>query len=445
MNEYYVKVDFTKGRIATNLKKLVQNDYNSTKINFTFDKEGRVLFKMLYPDGTQYVDEILNNSLVFGAGILHQEGDYEYEISLYTEDGRLTDYATKSFEVRSELVNTDELVESDDRVPILDDLINDVNKNINEINNLNIDLKDSILTITRKDGTTYSENVKGEPGIQGKPGSVKTIPVNEFPTENIEEDAIYILPNPKPTSEKDKYLEYVYVNGDWELFGGGSVGVDLTNYPTKDEVNNITGNLEDLSTEDKSNIVNAINEVASNSGGNIPIYSLQLDSKQLQNFSGVYVTSDYNNQLLSQVVNDMVNKGGVFALNLGESTQTTYEYVYFGLISIVKGTQKTSYSTQLNCLFGVSDGNYIRTRGITINGEWNNNVFTCTSIYLGQRRELAQKNFVGVNGTQTIYGVKTFNALPESPVTPTTDKQLVNKKYVDDAIASLKAELSGGV
>ena len=47
MNEYKLNVDFAKGRISTNLRRLVQNDYNSTKINFTFDKEGRVLFKML--------------------------------------------------------------------------------------------------------------------------------------------------------------------------------------------------------------------------------------------------------------------------------------------------------------------------------------------------------------------------------------------------------------
>lgn len=135
MNEYNIKVNFEKGQILTNLKKLVQNDYNSTKLNFTFDKEGRVLFKLLYPDGTQYVDEIQNNELVFGPGILNQDGDYEYEIVLYTDDGRLTDHATKSFEVRSELVNTDELVEPDDRVPVLAKLINEVNELKNDIEN----------------------------------------------------------------------------------------------------------------------------------------------------------------------------------------------------------------------------------------------------------------------------------------------------------------------
>lgn len=228
MNEYNVKVNFEKGMIQTNLKKLVQNDYNSTKLNFTFDKEGRVLFKMLKPDNSQYVDDIKNNTLIFGPGILSKDGEYTYEISLYAEDGRLTTLQARTFDVRNEIVNTDEIVEVDDRVPVLDNLIN-------EVNNIDLNMENSIITITKKDGTTITENVKGEPGAQGKPGAVKTIPVNEFPTENIELDAIYILPNLNPTSEKDKYLEYVYINGGWELFGGGSVGVDLKNYATFDD------------------------------------------------------------------------------------------------------------------------------------------------------------------------------------------------------------------
>lgn len=128
MNEYNIKVDFTKGKIFTNLKELVQNDYNSTKLNFTFDKEGRVLFKLLRPDNSQYVDEIVDNTLIFGPGILSKDGEYTYEISLYTEDGRLTATKEKTFEVRSELVDTDETVAPDDRVPVLDKLINEVNE-----------------------------------------------------------------------------------------------------------------------------------------------------------------------------------------------------------------------------------------------------------------------------------------------------------------------------
>lgn len=128
MNEYNFNVKFEKGRISSNLKKLVQNDYNSTKINFTFDKEGRKLFKMLYPDETPYITQIDNDELIFGPGVLSQDGTYEVEIALYTEDGRLTDYATTKFDVRAELIQSDEIVEVDDRLPILDSLINDVNK-----------------------------------------------------------------------------------------------------------------------------------------------------------------------------------------------------------------------------------------------------------------------------------------------------------------------------
>lgn len=39
---------------------------------------------------------------------------------------------------------------------------------------------------------------------------------------------------------------------------------------------------------------------------------------------------------------------------------------------------------------------------------------------------------VNTSQSQTISGKKTFSTLPESSVVPTTDNQLVNKKYVDD-------------
>lgn len=155
MNEYNIKVDFTKGKIFTNLKELVQNDYNSTKLNFTFDKEGRVLFKLLYPDRTQYVDEIQNNELVFGPGILNQEGTYKYEMALYTEDGRLTDHAIKSFEVRGELVDTDELVIPDDRVPVLDKLIKEVTDLKNGIDGGSVtesEIRDLIVDVLKEYG-----------------------------------------------------------------------------------------------------------------------------------------------------------------------------------------------------------------------------------------------------------------------------------------------------
>lgn len=40
-----------------------------------------------------------------------------------------------------------------------------------------------------------------------------------------------------------------------------------------------------------------------------------------------------------------------------------------------------------------------------------------------------------LQGNQTVSGKKTFSTLPESSVVPTTNNQLVNKKYVDDSVA----------
>lgn len=179
MNEYNFNVNFEKGRITTDLRKLVQNDFNSTKINFTFDKEGRVLFKMLYPDKTQYVTQIESDTLIFGKGILNQEGDYEVEVSLYTDDGRLTDYATKTFEVRAELVDTDELVTPDDRVPVLDTLINEVNIIKRDVENGNFNGDNGITPRIGENGNWFidtqdtgypSRGEKGETGEQGPTG-----------------------------------------------------------------------------------------------------------------------------------------------------------------------------------------------------------------------------------------------------------------------------------
>ena len=177
MNEYNFNVKFEKGRISSDLKKLVQNDYNSTKINFTFDREGRKLFKMLYPDGKSYITQIDNDELIFGPGVLSQDGTYEVEIAVYTEDGRLTDYATTKFEVRAELIQNDEIVEVDDRLPILDSLINDVNK-IKEdaenglFNGEKGETGASAYDIYLSNGGTLTENewlesLKGEKGQDG--------------------------------------------------------------------------------------------------------------------------------------------------------------------------------------------------------------------------------------------------------------------------------------
>lgn len=195
MNEYNFNVKFEKGRITSNLKKLVQNDYNSTKINFTFDKEGRKVFKMLLPDGTPYVTNIENDELVFGKGVLSQDGTYEVEIALYTEDGRLTDYATVKFEVRAELIQTDEIIELDDRLPILDNLIQEATKIKTDAETGAFNGKDGKDGITPTIGTNGNWFIgmqdtglpsRGEKGEKGESGGVSIEDVEEYVNNALE-------------------------------------------------------------------------------------------------------------------------------------------------------------------------------------------------------------------------------------------------------------------
>lgn len=57
------------------------------------------------------------------------------------------------------------------------------------------------------------------------------------------------------------------------------------------------------------------------------------------------------------------------------------------------------------------------------------------------------KNYVNTNGAQTIAGVKTFSSIPAGPASnPTTDNQLVRKKYCDDTFVDLtSSETVAGV
>ena len=111
-------------------------------------------------------------------------------------------------------------------------------------------------------------------GPKGDTGSIKFIVVTELPTENIDETAIYLKPVESPTGENN-FEELIYVNGKWEDLGTPNVAVDLSDYYTKTEVKQITGELTNLNTEDKSNLVNAINEAMESGGGECKVYNIK--------------------------------------------------------------------------------------------------------------------------------------------------------------------------
>ena len=77
----------------------------------------------------------------------------------------------------------------------------------------------------------------GKKGDKGDPGSISFIIVTELPEDNIDESAIYLVPAENP-SEDNKFVEYFYANGRWEMLPGGGINIDLTEYLKKSDAAN---------------------------------------------------------------------------------------------------------------------------------------------------------------------------------------------------------------
>lgn len=131
-------------------------------------------------------------------------------------------------------------------VEIIDELVIETEKAIAKASNVNISseqLTNGVKVITtNRDGveteTIVPQGPQGEPGV---PGAVKFLIVNELPTEDIQTDTIYLVPSDDPTTQ-DMYLEYMYINNQWELLGQKQIVVDLSNYVQfTDYANGTTG------------------------------------------------------------------------------------------------------------------------------------------------------------------------------------------------------------
>ncbi len=80
----------------------------------------------------------------------------------------------------------------------------------------------------------------GPKGEKGDAGGLRCIPCKELPTTDIIPNAYYLLENGTEEVEvkgetvvKNKYIEYMYINGEWEIIGSISIGMNLDEYVKK--------------------------------------------------------------------------------------------------------------------------------------------------------------------------------------------------------------------
>ena len=299
-----MKVKVTRNNvIITETKSPNSGSYKESKVEFDLssDYDGLVNKAVFFSVDNQTNRKIMNiNDGVcdYPAEVLNEAGDYfigVYGFETVEEDGQAVLKLRLSPEPQKFTVKNGSYVEGmEDGSEItpsqfeqycaeMERLAREVEDAIAEAENLDIDIDkqngETTITITRQDGTTKSETVldgekgdkgdkgdKGEQGIQGvqgiqgekgdkgdkgdkgEPGAIKWLVVNELPQTG-RDDTLYFVPK-QDTEISDLYDEYAWVNNAWELLGEKRIVIDLSDYYTKQEVNNlIPTNLSQLNSD----------------------------------------------------------------------------------------------------------------------------------------------------------------------------------------------------
>ena len=258
-----------------------------------------------------------------------------------------------------------DVLPSDPKVIILNELIQ-------QVNNLDVDLAGTNLTITKKDGTKKSVDTKGEKGDKGEPGAVKMQVVDTLPQTG-RTDTIYLVKKDNP-GEQNLYDEYVYTDTGWEHIGDTSV--DLSNYQEK------------LTPGDNINIDNNV------------------------------ISATFQKEVIELTDETIVLKD----LEVGIYRITR------SVLHIKVGNTNYNINGYWNCLMLVDYYRSWRKRGY-IFSEGNIWCFTDEDYgYVGK----SIKDIMSTRAAQTIVATHTYNILPASTVVPVQDNQFTNKKYVDD-------------
>lgn len=115
------------------------------------------------------------------------------------------------------------------------------------------------------DGKTYSEdewkNGTATGNLSTNDGLSYKV-VNELP-ETGDKGVVYLI-KAEEEEVNNKYVEYIYVDDAYEILGSFSTDINLTQYYTKEEVNNLIDGIEASTTQDIQNVTEQITNVTNN-------------------------------------------------------------------------------------------------------------------------------------------------------------------------------------
>ena len=320
----------------------------------------------------------------------------------------------------------DKLDEVDDtvsqKISEMDQKIDETDEAITRAEKLGIDISKvenkTTVTITKQDGSTKSEDIldgedgtDGENGIglqydwsgtslgvkredealftyvnlegkKGDPGAINLLIVNELPLVG-SEDTLYFVPK-TDTEESDMYDEYVWINNDWELVGTKQITVDLSDYYTKQEVNNlIPTQLSELSEDSTHRVVTDVEKSTWNGKQNAITSSNKLSASLISGLATVATSGSYNDlsnkptipTKLSQLSDDSTHR------LVSDTEKTTWNSKYDKPSSGIPKTDlasgvQTSLGKADTALQSISSNNVTTALGYTPYNSTNPNGYT---------------------------------------------------------------------
>lgn len=153
---------------------------------------------------------------------------------------------------------------------------------------------------------------------------------------------------------------------------------------------------------------------------------------------GLYIIDWVSSPLYYQVSYNNTTYTGTLARPATSINDNIFSNLVFLELANKIESSDTIYANMPKTFFALKTLNYnLSNRNIT----FYNVTYTATSTGITNSTSFEDFTVVTLTGAQQITGIKTFNNLPQSSKVPTSNNQLVNKKYVDDAIATAIANL----
>jgi len=393
-------------------KELVnEKEINVTKCIFEFDEEitdEYVKEAYFTYNNTTYKKIIVNNKCSIPGEVLDEQGEIELGVVCYLVENNEeikrynpspVYFSTIGGSIKENVENTQPITPSE-----MEQYEQALNNGLNEIDSALDDLQEKVDSGYFKGekgdtGEQGPQGIQGERGLQGEQGiqgiqGEKGEKGDKGDTGEKGQDGIN---GTNGVDGKDGVIQYTagenitIENNVISASGGGSTTVlgDYTDFNTSATALN----LDDLEPG---------------------MYFISVKGDPFVNDTSFYISYTFGGQVLKT----QINMPGTF-----------YRYNYVVNFIVLTIEQKNQEGNFVLCrVQNIAYYSNNRNLGfVTITVRVNNGNLSTSTIY--ENYELVLRG-----SSQTISGKKTFSTLPESSVTPTTDYQLVNKKYVDDII-----------